>query len=113
MAVQTVGKNLMLDALGGVAVKARLYDTGGAEILDHADASQDKTIAWNAASGSSMAMTSSVDFQVKAGKTVGAISFRSTDGNTEYARDDLPVENQESYANDGVYTLSSATISLA
>lgn len=112
MGLTTIGKNYALDALGDVVVKARLLDDVGAEVLDHLSASQDKTIAWGDATGGAMTINSSVTFQVKSGVTVAAISFRSSDGNTEYGRDELAAGDQETYANDGTYTLTSAEINL-
>lgn len=106
------GKNAMLDHLGTVAVKMRLLDDVEAEIVDHGDASQDKTITWGAASGGSMDMSGTLEFQVKSGITVAHISFRSSDGLTEYAKDTLAVEDQETYANDGTYTVTQATMDL-
>lgn len=112
MAISIIGKNLMLDRLASVAVKVRLYDSTGAEILSHTSASQDKIITWGTASASSVAMTGSVDFQVLGGKTVATISIRNLDGTTEYARDEIPVGSRESFTNDGIFTLSGATMSL-
>ena len=112
MGLLEAGKNSMLDHLGSESVLVRLYDDADAEILNISSASQDKTISWNSATGGSMSMASSIDFEIPAGTTVGAISFRSADGATEYARDVLAVENQETYTNDGTYTLSTATFNL-
>lgn len=112
MSYSNDGKNAMLDHLATVATKMRLLDDASAEIVDHLDASQDKTIAWDPAATGQMGISASIEFQVKAGVTVGGISFRSTDGLTEYALDTLAVGDQETYANDGTYTVTAATLSI-
>jgi len=112
MGLLDTGKNLMLDHLGSESVLVRLYDDADAEILNLSSASQDKTISWNSATGGSMSMIADVTFEIPAGTTVGAVSFRSADGTIEYARDVLAVEDQETYANDGTYRLNTATFNL-
>ena len=63
MGLLDAGKNLMLNHLGSESVKVRLYDDADAEILNLSSASQDKTISWNSATGGSMSMASSIDFE--------------------------------------------------
>ena len=112
MAFTSAGKEAMLDELGLLITKMRLLDGNDDEIVDHDDASQDQAVVWDSASGSSMALDGSCAFEVKSGITVTSISFRSTDGLTEYARDVLAVGDQETYAGDGTYTVTNATLEI-
>jgi hypothetical protein len=113
MSLTVEGKNYALDGIASVATKARLLDNTNAEILDHVGASQDKVLSWGSASSGSVSTTTTVTFEVPAGTTVAAISYRSTDGVIEYGRDVIAVENQETYTNNGTYNLTSVTISFA
>jgi len=113
MSLTTTGKNTAVEAVGAVATLMRLYDDGGAEVLDYDGLSQDKTISWGSAINGTISIGSSVSFKVQAGVTLAAISFRSSDGNTEYGRDEIAVENQETYANDGTYNVTSATLTIS
>ena len=113
MSLTTTGKNTAVEAVGAVATLMRLYDDGGSEVLNHAGSSQDKTISWGAATSGAISTSSSVSFEVKSGVTVAAISFRSSDGNTEYGRDEIAVGDQETYANDGTYNVTSATLTIS
>jgi hypothetical protein len=113
MSFTETGKNAMLDEIATVAVKMRLLDDSDTEIVDHLDASQDQSLTWGAASGGEVAITNDPEFEVKSGVTVASISFRSSDGNTEYARDELDVGDQETFANDGTYTVTAATLTIS
>jgi len=119
MSLTNNGRNIGLDAIGAVALRMQLFgdEEGGVgtpvAIPDHQAAAQLETIAWSAADAGSMAMsTSEVVFEVPGGWTVTAISFRSEDGNTEYGRDTLAEGDQETYSNDGTYTVTSASMSI-
>jgi hypothetical protein len=113
MSFTATGKNAMLDEIGTIAVKMRLLDSSDAEVVDHLDASQDQSVTWGAAAAGSMAMSNNPEFEVKSGVTVKSISFRSSDGNTEYARDVLAEGDRETFANDGTYTVTAATLSIS
>ena len=110
MGLNVTAKNYILDNLATVVVKAKLYDSTGAEILDHSDAAQAKDLSWGSASGGEIT-ASSVEFQVKAGKTVAELAYLKSDL-TEYGRDTIPEGERETYANDGIMTLTSAKINL-
>ena len=110
MAFTNEGKNAMLDHVKTLATHMRLLDETDAEILDHTSASQDQALTWGAASAGVLAITNTPEFQVPGGTTVAAISYRSTDGTAEYARD---VVDQESYTNNGTYTVTAASFTLS
>jgi hypothetical protein len=85
------GQNLMLDALGAVAVLASLHDGDpgpvGAnnELSGGSPAYARQTIAWNAASGGSMAKSASdPEFNVPAGATVLYMGLWNVGGTTFY-----------------------------
>jgi hypothetical protein len=113
MSFTEAGKNAMLDEIGTVAVKMRLLDDADAEIVDHLDASQDQSLTWGSASGGEVSITNDPEFEVKSGVTVKSISFRSSDGNTEYARDVLAEGDRETFANNGIYTVIDATLTIS
>ncbi len=112
MSLTTEGRNFALNELAGVATKMRLLDETDAEILNHEAASQDQALTWGAAASGTVSITNEPAFEIPGGTTVAAVSFRSTDGATEYARDVLAVGDQESYTNDGTYTVTAASISI-
>jgi hypothetical protein len=113
MAFTTTGKNAMLAEIITLAVKVRLLDDLGAEVVDHDDASQDQSITWDTPASGEVVATNQPAFEVKGGVTVAAHSYRSSDGNTEYARETLEESDQETFANNGNYTVSSATLTLS
>jgi hypothetical protein len=112
MSYTNEGKNHMLTELAAVATHMRLLNTEATEITDYTAASQDKALSWGTAAGGEISITNQPQFEIPGGTTVGAISFRSSDGLTEYARKTLDVADQEDYANDGTYTVTMATMDL-
>ena len=113
MALTATGKNTALSGIVAVAVKMRLLDGSDNEVVDHDDASQDQSITWGGPDAGVVAASNDPAFEVKAGVTVKSISFRSSNGETEYAREVLAVGDQETSANDGTYTVTSATITIS
>ena len=119
MAFDTGAKNAMLDHVGTLIEKVQLFgdEEGGTgtavAIPDHEAASQLNDINWNSAANAEMSMTeASIEFEVPGGWTVTAISFRNLAGDTQHARDTLAEGDQETYSNDGTYTLTDATLKL-
>jgi hypothetical protein len=119
MAFTTAGKNLMLDEFGSVAVLVELMgdEVGGAgpavAVPDHAAAAQQLAITFDSAAGGEVDLDAGVhptgiEFEVPGGWTVTAVRYLEALGVTEYSRDVLAVGDQETFANDGYYTVNEA-----
>lgn len=113
MAYSAPGKNVMLDALGALAVKAALYDDApGAAGTDNelsGGSYARKTCAWSAAGSGTMALNGSVVFDVPAASTVLYVGFWNAAGTVFYGSALL---TQEDFANAGTYTLTDADLDL-
>ncbi len=105
-------KTVMLDEAKTVVTRVRLLDPDMNEIVDHASASQDKTITWDSTDNDKVTATNEPVFEVKSGITVAAFSYRSTDGATEYARDIIPVESREEFTNNGTFKVTQLRMQL-
>lgn len=111
-------KNLMLDALGAVALRVALHsgDPGAANQADNelaggSPAYARKAIAWNAASGGSMDdSTNGVVFDVPAGSTVSWVSMWNTAGTVRYVKKQV---TSEVFGAQGTYTITDADLDLA
>lgn len=109
------GKNVMLDALAGVAVFASLHSgdpgsTGANEISGGSPAYARKAITWNAASAGALDNNANPVFDVPAGTTVSYVGLWSAaSGGTYYGHFDV---TDEVFAGQGTYTLSDADVSL-
>lgn len=102
------GKNKMLDALGVTHVG--LLDETGTELTGGTPAYARKAITWNPAANGALVASNQPVFDVPASKTIASVIFMSAvTGGTELARADIA---QESYNNQGTYTLTSATLDL-
>lgn len=119
MAVQydNKAKNLMLDALGAVALRLALHtgdpgaaDTASNEVTGGSPAYARKAIAWNAASGGSMDdSTNGAVFDVPAGTTVTWISGWNTAGTSRYFKKQV---TSEAFGAQGTYTVTDADLDL-
>lgn len=110
MAINTTGKNVMLDALGIICTHMALYsDTAGTtEITGESYAR--KPITWNPAASGAKSASGSYVFDVPAGAQVQAIGLcTAITGGTQHAFDDVTAE---SFGGAGTYTVTSYSVSL-
>lgn len=108
-----LGKNVMLNALGALAVKAALYtgDPGSVGTSNEVTGGSyaRKTVAWSAADNGSMALNGSVAFDVPASTTISFVGFWNSAGTVFYGSADV---TDEVFANAGAYTLTDADLDL-
>jgi hypothetical protein len=115
MALNDTAKNLMLDALGAVAVYASLHtDVIGSgstgEVTGGSPAYARKSITWNAAATSNLDNNANPVFDVPAGTTVRRVGlFSAVTAGTYYG--DVEVTD-EVFAGQGTYTVTDLDISL-
>ena len=115
MGYSDVGKDLMLDALGAVAVFVSLHDgapgdNGANEISGGSPAYIRKAITWNASSGGSLDSSNAPELPVAAGTTVAYVGFWSAEsGGTFYGFADV---TDEVFAGQGTYTVTDADLDL-
>jgi len=115
MPYSTLGKNLMLNALGAVAVFASLHtadpgDNGANEVSGGSPAYIRKAITWNAAGSGTMGDSNVPVFDVPASTTVAYVGFWSAETvGTFYGSADA---TNEVFAAQGTYTLSDADLDL-
>jgi hypothetical protein len=117
MALEDAGRNVMLDALGVVAVWCSAHGGfpatigPGNELAGGTPAYGRKAIAWAAASGGSMAKTASaVVFDIEAADEVQALGLCSAEtAGTIYGGADV---TNETFGAQGTYTVSAFTVSV-
>lgn len=115
MPLNDTAKNLMLNALAGVAVYASLHNgdpgAGGAnEISGGSPAYARKAITWNSAATHNLDSSNQPVFDVPAGTTVMYVGYWSAvTAGTFYGS--MPLTN-EAYAGQGTYTLTDADVAL-
>lgn len=109
-------KNVMLDALGALALRVALHtgDPGGAnsasnEVTGGSPAYARKAIAWNAASGGSSTANANVVLDVPASTTVSWVSLWNTAGTVRYLKKDV---TDEAFGAQGTYTVVAASTTL-
>jgi hypothetical protein len=113
--LNNTAKNLMLDALGAVAVFASLHTadpgtTGTSEVSGGSPAYARKAITWNAASGADLDNNANPTFDVPAGTTVTHFGLWSAaSAGTFYGSGDI---TDETFAGQGTYTLTDADVTL-
>lgn len=111
MALTNDAKNAMLAELASLAVYVGLTDDTDVELSGGSPAYARKAITWNAPSNGSMTSSNQPTFDIPAGATVGKVKFYSAlTGGTLYNEYDA---TNETYAGQGTYTVTSATISLS
>ena len=115
MGYVAAAKNLMLDALGAVAVYVSLHTAdpgtyGSNEVSGGSPAYARKAITWNSATAGSMDSSNTPVFDVPASTTVAYVGFwsASTSG-TFYGSGAV---DSEVFTNQGTYTLSDADLDL-
>lgn len=115
MALNTTALNLMLDALGAVAVYVSLHTDAvgsgsGNEVTGGSPAYARKAITWNAASSGNLDNDDNPTFDVPAGTTIRRVGFWSaSEDGTYYGDADI---TDETFGAQGTYTLTDADISL-
>lgn len=116
MALNNTAKNLMLDALGAVVGYVSLHTaspgtTGANEVTGGSPAYARKAVTWNAASAGDLDNNANPVFDVPAGVTVTHYGLWSAlTGGTFYGGD--PLSAEESYGNQGTYTLTDLDVTL-
>jgi hypothetical protein len=109
-------KNLMLNALGGVAGYVSLHTAnpgaaGTSEIAGGAPAYARRAVTWNAAASANLDSSNQPVFDVPAGVTVTHYGLWSTAvGGVFYGGD--PLSAPEAYGAQGTYTLTDLDLSL-
>ena len=102
------GKNPMLTHLSTLATHIALLNGSGVEISGGDYVRQ--SVTWGTASNGSISITNQPVFDVPAGSTVAQIAFYSAStGGTKYSESSV---TSETYAGDGTYTVTSASINL-
>lgn len=115
MPYTAAAKNLMLDALGAVAVYASLHTddpgTNGAnEVTGGNPAYARKSITWNGADAGAMDDSNAPEFDVPASTTIKYVGLWSADsGGTFYGSDAV---TNEAFAAQGKYTLTDMDLDL-
>jgi hypothetical protein len=109
-------KNVMLNALGAVALRMALHtgDPGAANAADNevaggSPAYARKAITWDAAAAGSMNCPTDPIFDVPAGSTVSWISLWNTAGTVRYLKKDV---TDEAFGAQGTYTVTDADLDL-
>jgi len=115
MGYSTDGKNVMLDALAGLAVFVSLHegdpaDNGANEISGGAPAYIRKAITWNPAAAGSIDSQNAPVLDVGAGKTVSYVGFWSAESGGVFYGSALVTE--EVFGAQGTYTLTDADLDL-
>lgn len=116
MALSTSAKNLMLDALGAVAVYASIHTadpgaSGTSEVAGGSPAYARKAITWNAAASGNLDNNANPTFDIPAGTTVTHFGLWSaSSGGTYYGGGALSAS--ESFVGQGSYNLTDADVSL-
>ncbi len=115
MPYSTDGKNLMLNALAAVALRASLHDgdpgAAGAnnELSGGNPAYARKPISWVAADAGNINLNGTAVFDIPAGGTVLYVGFWNVAGDVFYGS---ALVTQEDFAAQGTYTLTDADLDL-
>ena len=112
----TTARNVMVDALGAVAVRWALHtgDPGAAntasnEVTGGSPAYARKAVAWNAASGGAATQNGDVVLDVPASTTVAWVSLWNSAGTVRYLKKDV---TDEVFGAQGTYTIKGTTSTL-
>lgn len=115
MGLNNTAKNAMLDELASLIGYGSLHSadpgtTGTDELAGGSPAYAREALSWAAASGGSVGLSSSVEFDVEGGDTVSYVGLWSLEtGGTFYGSDDV---TDETFGGQGTYTITSGTISI-
>lgn len=110
------GKNVMLNALGGVAVYASLHTadpgtTGTSEVTGGSPAYARKSITWNSASSGNLDNLANPTFDVPGSTTITHFGLWSAStGGTYYGSGALSAN--ETFGSQGTYTLTDVDVNL-
>lgn len=110
--INNSGKNIMLDALGSACGFMALYTDvdGTTEVSGGSPAYARKAVTWNTASNGVKTISNTPTFDIPAGTTVRAVGFlTASSGGTQHSIDDVTAET---FAGQGVYIVSTASITL-
>jgi hypothetical protein len=111
MAINTTGKNVMLDALGTVCTHMACYtDTGGATEVTGGSYAR-KAATFSAAAAGSKALTTTLPvFDIPAATTVQSVGLcTAITAGTQHA---FIAVTAEAFANAGTYSITSGSLSL-
>lgn len=117
MALSDNGKNIMLDALGGVVLYVSLHTadpgtTGASEVTGGSPAYARKSVTWNPAASGNLDSANQPVFDVPASTTITHFGMWSAAvGGTFYGAGALSAA--ETFAAQGTYTLTDADVTLA
>lgn len=114
MALNDTAKNLMLDALAAAAIYVSLHTadpgaTGTSEATGGSPAYARKSITWGAAATGSVAASNQPVFDVPAGTYTHVGFWSAVTAGTFYGSGDI---TDETFAGQGTYTITAATISI-
>jgi len=107
MALTTGAKNVMLEAIRTLGVKAQIWGDDEESIYG---ALHTQSVSFNAASGGIMTLAANVVFTIAADWDVQDVKIYDTAGTTQYATASLGAVDTYTYA--GTYTLTGYTITL-
>lgn len=116
MALSNNGKNVMLNALGGVALYVSLHTadpgtTGANEVSGGSPAYSRQSVTWNAASNGNLDSSNQPAFNVPAATTITHFGLWSAaTAGTFYGGGALSAS--ETFAAQGTYTLTDADVNL-
>lgn len=112
MPINLTGRNYMLDQLGTILTHVALYTDDAATTEVTGGTYARKAITWAAASAGSKAINGTMPvFDVPAGTTVRAVGFMTAiSAGTQHAMYNVV---DETFAANGTYTITSASISAA
>lgn len=115
MGLSNSGKNVMLDALGAVAVYASLHTadpgtTGASEATGGSPAYARKSITWNAAASGNLDNNANPTFDVPAGTYTHFGLWSASTAGTFYGGGALSAS--ETFAAQGTYTLTDVDVTL-
>lgn len=113
MALEDAAKNAMLDYLDTIATHVSLHTgfpaTGGNELTGGSPAYARLTISFDAASGGSMSMTGTKQFDCPATTVSSCGLWSASTAGTLYGGADL---TDEVFSGQGTYTLTALTVSI-
>ena len=113
--LSTNGKNVALNGIGAVGLYVSLHTadpgtTGASEVTGGSPAYARKAVTWAAASGGSMSLTAGVTFDVPAATVTHFGVWSAVSAGTYYGGGALSAS--ETFAAQGTYQLTNATISI-
>lgn len=112
--LSNAGRNVMLDGLGAVVDFVSLHTadpgaTGTSEVAGGSPAYARKAVAWDAASGGSMASSGDITFDVPGSTTIRFLGYWSlASGGTFYGSRAL--DTDQTFPTQGTYTIASGAI---